>query len=894
MKTTFFFIFIFVFCVRMVGQVGKDCANPFIINNLPFSHTGQTTQGYGNDYTEADACNSTYMSGNDFVFQFTPAFNMNINIVLTNTNVLVGLFLLNGCPNQPGTNCIAKVEASNGNPQMTNIPVHVDTTYYIIIDTYNLANLFPSTGFSIYANQSHSRDINTVMVFRPRSGCSLNDHTSMIVQCQNIGTDTIDTTVCGYSIDDSPYNIDTVIYQAAPGGYIYHWFDTTADMSALHTYKVKMFSSAVNDQNPTNDTLWVWITNNETINIFPYTEDFESDPGNWVTEWISQKEPGTSWVWGHPNKPSLDSAAGGNNCWVTNLTGNYLSPENSYVLSPCFDFSNLTLPIMDLDIWFKTATIDIVQIEYTFNKTTDATFTWNLLGESGDELNWYNTPTGYSETGWNGNSGGWIHARHTLDSLGGKPYVVFRITLRGGINGVEEGFAFDNIKISESPLYDISVDSLTYPYDSCSLSESENIRVKITNNGLNDVSHFSLFVSTDGGQNYIEQTVVDTLVFQESKIITVSQPLSFANPALYNVKIYASLANDQNHLNDTLLKNVMHYPQINSYPYIEDFEQNNGLWYAQGLHSSWEWGIPNDTNLTDAASGTHLWATRLQGYHNLAEESVVTSPCFDLTSLHKPVFKSYIWYEETYPTYCQVQVYNSLHPTWGVLGSASDSNWYNAGYSWTDSSLGWKSVKHTLANYNYSNNLQLRFYFKGTVQNKGFAFDYIQLCDAPLANFYTYQPESKGGYFVYFTNQSERMDSCRWNFGDGTFSSEISPHHQYPNADSVLVTLTVWNECDTDSIAQYVHPFYILVPANDLNKCIDIYYSNNNLFVRNLCNRRDINICIKNTLGQTVYEKRYNAEPGISTFPLSLTNKQMFIIQVFDTDGSYVFKIVGI
>jgi hypothetical protein len=893
MKTYYFLLALF-FSFQVFAQVGKDCQNPYIINSLPFVLTGQTTQGYGNDYTETDACNSAYMSGNDFVFQFTPSQSMNITITLTNTNVLVGLFLLDGCPNQPGTNCIAKVESSNGNPQMANIPVIADTTYYIIIDTYNISNLFPSTGFNISMDESHTRDIKSIMIFRPRSGCSLSNQTPLTLLFQNSGTDTIDTIICGCSIDNQTFLNDTMVYPVAPGDFIYHWFSYTADMSASpETYKVKMFAKAVGDQNASNDSIWAWITHGEMVSGFPYFEDFESSAGGWVTEWIAQTEPGTSWAWGHPNKPTINHAASGNNCWVTNLTGNYLSPENSYVLSPCFDFSQLTLPVMDLDIWYKTATIDIVQIEYSLNASqTDPGFTWHLLGKSGDALNWYNTPAGYSQTGWNGNSGGWIHARHALDSLGGKPYVIFRITLRGGINGTDEGFAFDNVKISESPMNDMAVDSLIYPHDSCSLSESENIKVKITNKGLNNAGHFSIFASNNGGQNYIEEIVTDTLSFEESKIVTFSQPLSFANPALYPITIYSALTNDENHLNDTLRTNVMHYPQISSYPYIDDFEQNNGLWYAQGLHSSWQWGIPNDTNLTSAASGTHLWATHLSGYHNLAEESYVTSPCFDLTSLHKPVFKSFIWYKETNPTYCQIQANNEINHSWGVLGSASDSNWYDAGYSWTNSSGGWKQVKHSLSNYANSQQLQLHYYFKGTVQNKGFAFDYVQLCDAPLADFSTYQP-TKGGWYVYFLNQSERMDSCLWNFGDSTFGKESSPTHQYQNSDSVLVKLTVWNSCDVDSVSKYVHPFYISVPQNDLNPCMNVYFSNLNLYIQNICNEEKVDICVYTSLGKVVYQKLVSIHSIITTIPLPIDKKQLYIVRITGSKGTYVYKTIG-
>ena len=125
---------------------GVNCIYPYMITeaNLPFSHAGMTTCGFGDDYSNADACNSYYMDGDDFVFEYTPVDNININIVLTNTLDFTGLFVTNGCPDV-GT-CVNYDVQEYGNPALYNIALTGGTTYYIIVSTWPAPDC---TGFGI-------------------------------------------------------------------------------------------------------------------------------------------------------------------------------------------------------------------------------------------------------------------------------------------------------------------------------------------------------------------------------------------------------------------------------------------------------------------------------------------------------------------------------------------------------------------------------------------------------------------------------------------------------------------------------------------------------------------------------------------------------------------------
>jgi len=74
------------------AQVGKDCINPLVINALPYSATGLTTNGFGDDYSvPCTTCSATnFMSGNDFVFSFQPLSDMNLSIKLSEITTFAG------------------------------------------------------------------------------------------------------------------------------------------------------------------------------------------------------------------------------------------------------------------------------------------------------------------------------------------------------------------------------------------------------------------------------------------------------------------------------------------------------------------------------------------------------------------------------------------------------------------------------------------------------------------------------------------------------------------------------------------------------------------------------------------------------------------------------------
>ena len=194
------------------------------------------------------------------------------------------------------------------------------------------------------------------------------------------------------------------------------------------------------------------ITNIEAqITSYPYTEDFESGDGGWVAD----NNSNGSWALGSPAGAIINSAASGSNAWVTNLTGNYNSNEDSSVTSPVFDLSSLSSPSIEMSIWYD---IEFSWDGAVLQSSIDSGASWQNVGAAGDPNNWYTDNTingnpGGQQEGWSGTgtagTNAWVTARHALDGLAGEANVIFRIAFGSDGSVTDEGFGFDDVSIFE-------------------------------------------------------------------------------------------------------------------------------------------------------------------------------------------------------------------------------------------------------------------------------------------------------------------------------------------------------------------------------------------------------------------------------------------------------------
>lgn len=292
-------------------------------------------------------------------------------------------------------------------------------------------------------------------------GCGNSSTTPVTIQFTNAGADSLnvgDTIVLSFQISGNTV-MDTLVLTSdmLPGDTLnYTFVNGFADLSGPSAVNITAWTMFGLDNSSGNDTTSVSTFGIPIITSYPYFENFEGGQNGWR---INNGNIGT-WAFGTPAKTVINSASSGVNCFVTGgLTGNYLDNDQSYVEGPCFDFTNICDPVISLRVWWNA--------EFSWDGmnvvvSTNGGSTWSLVGAFGDPLNWYTdnsvagVPGGFQDA-WSGRnstsngSGGWVTAKHRLSGLGGQGDVKIRIYFGSDASVVDEGVAFDDIRITNGP-----------------------------------------------------------------------------------------------------------------------------------------------------------------------------------------------------------------------------------------------------------------------------------------------------------------------------------------------------------------------------------------------------------------------------------------------------------
>lgn len=565
------------------------------------------------------------------------------------------------------------------------------------------------------------------------SGCGLTATETVSFVVENIGGNTISSIMAGYQVGAQSAS-ETFTVSIAPGDQDTLVFNTPVDMSAVGTYDFAIWTELGNDQDPTNDTIFVTQENIPVISTLPYSEGFESGTGFWSAD--------GSWELGAPAGTLINAANNGVNAWVTNLAGDYPNGENAFVVSPCFDFSALTVdPVFRFAHIFDTENCcDEGFVDITFDEGA----TWTRLGLSGQGVNWYDDAANseWDGDGVNGAGTAWRNAEHVLDGAAGQSSVRIRIGFSSDGSVANEGFGFDDIEIFEFPTVNAGVVEILTPQNGCGLS-SETVTIVVENTGLENVVDYT--VGFDAGVGAFTQLVGDTLFVGGVDTITFGTPADLSALGDYNIAAWTEIVGDGDPGNDSAFAVVSNIPVVSTLPYTEDFESGANGWVAGGNLSTWELGDPETAFIDTANSGVNAWVTNLTGIYNNNEESFVESPCFDFSSLTvDPVFRfAFIANSEVNWDGTVIQTSIDAGSTWTTVGNVGEgTNWYtNAIDNWWDEPFGaadeWTVATHLLDGVAGEGSVKIRVFFDADGSFNafdGFAFDDIEIFEQPSIN----------------------------------------------------------------------------------------------------------------------------------------------------------------
>ncbi len=300
-----------------------------------------------------------------------------------------------------------------------------------------------------------------------------------------------------------------------------------------------------------------------------------------------------------------------------------------------------------------------------------------------------------------------------------------------------EGFTFDDIQLFEVQ-NDVAAITITNPnQQSCELGFAETIKVNIKNNSAFNLTNIPVYAQLNGG------TVISTTIASLSSN-TVAQvifptTIDFSALGQHNLKVWTGLSSDTYKANDTITIVLVNQPIITVFPYLQQFENGSGNWYANGENSSWEFGTPASLKINKAASGIKAWKTTLKGNYNDNEKSYLYSPCFDISGLSHPWFSASmaIDLEQCSQSVCDKAwvEYSADGISWLKLGAFNQGyNWYNRNGDqvWDSASFTrWHVVSIPLPTG--LQNLRLRFVMQSeiAVVREGIAIDDIHIYNRP-------------------------------------------------------------------------------------------------------------------------------------------------------------------
>jgi hypothetical protein len=104
---------------------------------------------------------------------------------------------------------------------------------------------------------------------------------------------------------------------------------------------------------------------------------------------------------------------------------------------------------------------------------------------------------------------------------------------------------------------------------------------------------------------------------------------------MYPVTCWIQYPGDKNTTNDTIATSVIVMKTIDTFPYYNDLETNNGNIFSDGINNSWVWATPLKYNMNNAAQDDKAWTTGVEKGYNFNENSSLYMGCMDFSSLTK-------------------------------------------------------------------------------------------------------------------------------------------------------------------------------------------------------------------------------------------------------------------
>jgi hypothetical protein len=298
----------------------------------------------------------------------------------------------------------------------------------------------------------------------PEPDCSL-PASPITAQLINKGTDTLfvnDTIPVLLGVNSVGFPEDFILSSdMAYGDTAYYTFTTVPSLSMDGVYQLSVYADYPGDGNLANNQANAITTNILSVDSYPYFQDFDMNADGWH----SYSESGNiDWELGTPAQTVLAGAYSGISAWMTDLDANYPNFSESYLYTPCFDFSMVNTPLISFWINFD------LEEDYDgmiLEGSADNGLTWMKVGATDptfyNSFNNNSTSPVIDNPWWSGTPGAWMKVSTIAAVFAGEPNVKFRFRFESDNTQNAEGAAIDDFYVEDL----FQCDASSSPIDIC-------------------------------------------------------------------------------------------------------------------------------------------------------------------------------------------------------------------------------------------------------------------------------------------------------------------------------------------------------------------------------------------------------------------------------------------
>lgn len=347
--------------------------------------------------------------------------------------------------------------------------------------------------------------------------------------------------------------------------------------------------------------------------------------------------------------------------------------------------------------------------------------------------------------------------------------------------------------------------------ETCSGITTTAVTINIENIGLFTESNIPVYYQF-GNNPVVSETFTGSIASGADVDYTFNTLLNIPVANNYELKTWTGLAGDSTLCNDTLVQMVNVLDPVASYPYAEDFE-NNQFPPADAYLINPDGDITWTDALVTGSAGNNTRAMFINNfnYNAAGEEDIYSFVSMDMTQADSTAIAmltfdvAYRQYSNTYSDDLRVDISTDCGQTFNQVyfkDGANLATGANSTNGWAPSDASdWRNDTVDLNPF-LGNNIVLRFVnICGWGQNMYLDNINVNVIGAlpPAANFDADVAYSCDGQINFIDLSGNNPSQWLWNFGDGAVSTLQNPTHTYTTSGTYNVSLQVTNSLGVDT-----------------------------------------------------------------------------------------------